>query len=226
MSVAWPKRVRVEQTTDTGRRATTPVPWPCRCVAARSLLRSPSDNACRRTGAHPHRIAVVAADCQHSALAQDLHHLEDVVRHHADDAGRRPSRGAAPMGPIARQIVFGPGIAADETTHFPSAPSRRTAIGDAARGIASICDRALVTKGIISICDLIFVVRKVVPMRNMRMLIMSTRGGGAHPTRDCRPQGRRYQKEDLKLHYALQRVGTAVNGRHGSMCLWGSGAFD
>jgi hypothetical protein len=92
--------------------------------------RAPGDDARRRAWAHSHGMPVVAADRQYGPAAQDLNHLEDVVRHHADDARCGTIRRLTPMRPIAREIVLGSGIAADQLAHFPAAPGRGPTIGD------------------------------------------------------------------------------------------------
>ena len=78
-------------------------------------------------------MTIIAADRQDGPVAQDLNHLEDMMRHHPDDAGCWTARLLAPMRPVASEIVFGPGIAADQMAHFPPAPGGRASIGDAMR---------------------------------------------------------------------------------------------
>ena len=90
---------------------------------------APRDDARGRARPHPNGMSVIAADRQDGAMVQDLNHLEDVVRHHADDAGGRTARGSASMRPVARKIVFRPRIAADQLTHFPPAPGGGASIG-------------------------------------------------------------------------------------------------
>src|SRR3977135_256781 len=78
---------------------------------------APGNHARRRAGAYPHGMAVIAADRQDGSAAQDLDHLENVVWHYPDDTWRRPIRRPAPMRPIASEIVFRSGIAADQMAH-------------------------------------------------------------------------------------------------------------
>src|SRR5216683_6847172 len=103
--------------------------------------RSPRDDARRRARTYPHGMGVVAADRQDGPGSEDLNHLEDMVRHHPDDARRGPTRALPPMRPIAREIVFGAGIAANQVAHFPSAPGGWAAIGDPVR--RAVCVRAV-----------------------------------------------------------------------------------
>src|SRR3984957_2676964 len=103
-----------------------------RWLAAASPL-APRDDTRGRAGANPYRMVVIAADREDGSMAQDLDHLEDMMRHHPDDAGRRTARRSAPMRPIAREIVFGSGITPDQTTHLPPAPCGRASIGGASR---------------------------------------------------------------------------------------------
>src|ERR1700722_20927803 len=100
-------------------------------LASGASVLAPCDDTRRRAGAHPHRMVVIAADRQYRSMAQDLDHLEDMMRHHPDDAGRRTARRSAPMRPIAREIVFGSGITPDQRTHLPPAPFGRPSGGGA-----------------------------------------------------------------------------------------------
>jgi hypothetical protein len=151
---------------------------------------APRDDARSRARPHPHGMAVIAADRQDGAVAQDLYDLEDMMRHHADDPRSRTAGGSAPMRPVAREIVFGPRISADQLTHFPPAPCGRASIGG--------------------------VMRRTVSTRNVlvMMKMMATRSC-TRCTRRCRQKGRGKQTDKTYSHYALphyalQCVGTAV----------------
>ena len=60
------------------------------------------------------------------------HNLADVMRPY-DDRPDAYRPWTAPMRPIAREIEFGSGIAADQLAHLPPAPCGRAPIGGAAR---------------------------------------------------------------------------------------------
>src|SRR5580698_5394421 len=88
---------------------------------------SPADRngAGDRTRACAQRMPVVTGfDDPVAVLLSD--NLADMVRpdHDGTDANRS---GMAPMRPVAREVVFRSGIAADKLPHFPAAPRRRTA---------------------------------------------------------------------------------------------------
>jgi hypothetical protein len=71
-------------------------------VAEVHYIRFPGD-AGRRARSRAHRVAVVAADRQHRAATEHGDHLEDVMRHHADDAGG----GAVSGRTVARPCALG-----------------------------------------------------------------------------------------------------------------------
>jgi hypothetical protein len=131
-------------------------------------------------------MTVVAADRQDGPVAQDFNNLEDMVRHHPDDPRCRTIRWPAPMRPVASEIVFGSGIAADQLAHFPPAPGGWASIGKFVRGIVLI--------------------------RNARVMMkmMATQRGCARTVRRRHLKARGKQKDKPEFHYALQRVETAV----------------
>ena len=153
-----------------------------RGVTASASTHAPGDDARRRARACSYGMTVVAADRQYGPVPHDLNHLEYVMRHHPDDAGRGAARGSAPMRPIAREIVLRSGIAADHVPHFPTAPGGRAAIGGFVWGIEL--------------------------MRNVRIMkMMSTQVGCARCARCNHLKGCGKQKDRLEFHYALQRFG-------------------
>ena len=95
---------------------------------------SPADRngAGDRTRACAQRMPVVTGfDDPVAVLLSD--NLADMVRpdHDGTDANRS---GMAPMRPVAREVVFRSGIAADKLPHFPAAPCSRATAEAAAVG--------------------------------------------------------------------------------------------